>query len=90
MGAPSQVAFDRRQMDNGHIDLNRLLDMLPAAAYTCDAEGLITYFNERAGQLWGRAPRLNDRRIVSAARFASSRSTAKRSATTSAGWRWLA
>jgi PAS domain S-box-containing protein len=37
-----------------------LLEKLPAAAYTCDAEGLITYFNQQAVQLWGRAPNLND------------------------------
>jgi two-component system, chemotaxis family, CheB/CheR fusion protein len=42
------------------IELNRLLDRLPAAAYTCDAEGFITYFNDRAVELWGRAPKLND------------------------------
>jgi PAS domain S-box-containing protein len=38
----------------------RLLDTLPVAAYTCDAEGLITYFNERAVEAWGGAPTLND------------------------------
>src|SRR5262245_8942025 len=35
----------------------RLLDGLPAAAYVCDADGLITFFNEKARALWGRAPR---------------------------------
>jgi PAS domain S-box-containing protein len=38
----------------------RLLENLPAAAYTCDAEGVITYYNPQAVQLWGRAPKLND------------------------------
>jgi len=38
----------------------RLLEVLPAAAYTCDAEGLVTYFNQRAVELWGREPRVND------------------------------
>jgi two-component system sensor kinase FixL len=38
----------------------RLLDVVPAAAYTCDADGLITYFNERAVEVWGRAPKLHD------------------------------
>lgn len=38
----------------------RLLDKLPAGAYLCDADGLITYFNEHAVQVWGRAPNLND------------------------------
>jgi len=37
-----------------------LLEKLPAAAYTCDADGLITYFNRRAVEVWGRAPKLND------------------------------
>ncbi len=38
--------------------LRRILDRLPTAAYACDAHGLITYFNPRAAELWGRAPRL--------------------------------
>jgi PAS domain S-box-containing protein len=38
----------------------QMLAKLPAAAYTCDGEGLVTYFNERATQVWGRAPKLND------------------------------
>jgi len=37
-----------------------LLAVLPAAAYTCDADGLITYFNQRAVDTWGRQPKLND------------------------------
>ena len=37
-----------------------LLEKLPAAAYTCDAEGLITYYNQRAVEMWGREPKLND------------------------------
>jgi len=50
----------RRLRMQGEINFRRLLDVLPAAAYTCDREGLITYFNQRAAQLWGRAPNLND------------------------------
>src|SRR5262245_8312028 len=37
-----------------------LLERLPAAAYACDSEGLITYFNRQAVRLWGREPKLND------------------------------
>jgi PAS domain S-box-containing protein len=37
-----------------------LLDSLPVGAYTCDADGLLTYFNERAVEAWGRTPKLND------------------------------
>jgi two-component system CheB/CheR fusion protein len=42
------------------LELNVFLDKLPAAAYLCDAEGYITYYNQRAVELWGRAPKLND------------------------------
>ncbi|HXG66166.1 MAG TPA: PAS domain S-box protein, partial [Blastocatellia bacterium] len=45
---------------NGALEFRRLLEKLPAAAYICDADGLITYFNERAAELWGREPKLND------------------------------
>jgi PAS domain S-box-containing protein len=41
-------------------EFHRLLDVLPAGAYTCDADGLITYFNQHAVALWGRTPALND------------------------------
>ena len=41
-------------------ELHRLLETLPAAAYTCDPDGLITYFNPHALELWGREPKLND------------------------------
>jgi signal transduction histidine kinase len=37
----------------------RLLEKLPAGAYTCDPDGLITYFNPQAVELWGRTPKLN-------------------------------
>jgi PAS domain S-box-containing protein len=37
-----------------------VLERLPAAAYTCDAEGRLTAFNERAAALWGRHPKLGD------------------------------
>ncbi|MGD9724489.1 MAG: PAS domain S-box protein [Pirellulales bacterium] len=40
--------------------LRKLLDTLPVSAYTCDAAGLITYFNARAVDIWQRAPKLND------------------------------
>ena len=39
----------------GDLQFQRLLEKLPAGAYTCDAEGLITYFNKHAVELWGRA-----------------------------------
>ncbi len=44
----------------GELHFRRLLEKLPAGAYTCDPEGLITFFNQHAVHLWGRAPKLND------------------------------
>jgi PAS domain S-box-containing protein len=37
-----------------------LLENLPDAAYTCDADGLITSYNEQAVELWGREPALKN------------------------------
>jgi PAS domain S-box-containing protein len=44
----------------GEVEFRRLLEKLPAGAYMCDPDGLITYYNQRAVELWGRAPKLND------------------------------
>lgn len=39
----------------------RLAALLPVAVYTCEApSGVITFYNQLAAQLWGRAPRLGD------------------------------
>ncbi|MDB5337380.1 MAG: chemotaxis protein methyltransferase CheR [Planctomycetaceae bacterium] len=53
-GLPAE--FFRR--NNGE-EFRRFLEVLPLAAYTCDAAGMITYFNQRAALAWGREPRLN-------------------------------
>ena len=45
---------------NDELRFRSLLEKLPAGAYTCDPDGLITYFNQYAVQLWGRSPKLND------------------------------
>jgi PAS domain S-box-containing protein len=37
-----------------------LIEMLPVAAYACDASGRVLWFNRRAVALWGRAPRVGD------------------------------
>ncbi len=36
----------------------QLIGALPAAVYTCDAEGRITLFNDAAVKLWGREPEI--------------------------------
>ncbi|HEV3418208.1 MAG TPA: PAS domain S-box protein [Pirellulales bacterium] len=46
--------------NQSQMDLRSLLERIPAGAYTCDQEGLITYFNQLAVELWGREPKLND------------------------------
>lgn len=38
----------------------RLIQALPAAVYTCDAQGRVTLFNQAAVDLWGRTPVLGD------------------------------
>jgi PAS domain S-box-containing protein len=42
------------------LQFRQLLEKLPAGAYTCDAAGLITFYNQWAVELWGRAPKLYD------------------------------
>lgn len=44
----------------GESQFRRLLEKLPAGAYTCDPDGLITYYNPHATRIWGRSPKLND------------------------------
>jgi len=39
-------------------NLRSLFDQLPTAIYTCNSDGLITYFNPSAVKLWGRSPRI--------------------------------
>jgi PAS domain S-box-containing protein len=55
-----RVANERppRRVRQREAEFHRLLDKIPAAAYTCDPSGLITYYNTRAVELWGRAPQL--------------------------------
>lgn len=48
------------QQTSGEGLFHRLLQVLPAGAYTCNANGFITYYNQRAVDLWGRVPKLSD------------------------------
>lgn len=36
----------------------QILQGLPAATYTCDSQGRITFYNEAAAKLWGREPKI--------------------------------
>jgi PAS domain S-box-containing protein len=40
--------------------IENVLSVMPTAVYTCDEEGRITFFNQRAADLWGREPKLNN------------------------------
>lgn len=39
-------------------DYSELIEGLPAAIYTCDVQGIITFYNEAAVELWGRRPEI--------------------------------
>jgi signal transduction histidine kinase/DNA-binding NarL/FixJ family response regulator len=60
----ARYAVERRKAEetarHAQQQYQTLFESLPMAAYTCDASGLLTYFNQRAVQLWGRTPKLND------------------------------
>lgn len=56
---PKVITTGPLVFDN-ELPFRAFLERLPAGAYTCDADGLITYFNQHAVQLWGRKPKLND------------------------------
>jgi PAS domain S-box-containing protein len=58
------LAIERKQAEKALRESaarhRQVLSLMPAAVYSCDATGTITYYNERAAQLWGRAPQLGD------------------------------
>jgi PAS domain S-box-containing protein len=39
-------------------DATDLLELLPAAVYTTDAQGRITFYNQAAAELWGHRPEI--------------------------------
>ena len=43
---------------DGFFNGSALFEDMPAALYTCDAEGKITFFNQAATDLWGRTPEI--------------------------------
>ena len=46
------------QATQGEHRFHDLLDALPAAVYTTDSAGRVTYYNDAAAELWGRRPPL--------------------------------
>jgi PAS domain S-box-containing protein len=53
----NRMETDLRASEERH---RLLLSLMPAAVYTCDADGMITYFNRRAVEIWGLEPALED------------------------------
>jgi signal transduction histidine kinase len=41
-------------------NLRELVSAMPAAVYACDSDGVITFYNHRAVDIWGRTPDLDD------------------------------
>ena len=66
------------------LHLAQVLEALPAAIYTTDAAGRITFYNQAAADLWGCRPELT--RINGAAPGACTGRTARRCRTISARW----
>ena len=60
VGNVTALPMARAALQSSELQFRSLLDKLPAGGYTCDRHGLITYFNDHAVKLWGRAPKLND------------------------------
>ena len=60
-GTATDIDDQKRSLEDLQISEERyrnLVMALPAAVYTTDRTGLITLFNERAAELWGRRPEL--------------------------------
>ncbi len=41
-------------------NLRELVSVMPAGVYACDRDGVITYYNPQAMEIWGRTPNLGD------------------------------
>jgi two-component system, chemotaxis family, CheB/CheR fusion protein len=69
MSNPDMLAWMGRLVDggsSGKLQLESLIKALPAAIYTTDAEGHITFYNEAAAELWGRRPELGKSKFCGA------------------------
>jgi two-component sensor histidine kinase len=58
--ADKVVPFAPVQSRSAYAWGDQLLDALPIGVYICDRDGVLVRYNERAAELWGRAPALGD------------------------------
>lgn len=60
MQTKSLVSQHLAHLDATHNDdyYSHVLENLPAAVYTCDADGYIKFYNKAAAKLWGREPEI--------------------------------
>ena len=56
----TELARARHQIREGRHVVGRVLEALPVALYTTDAEGRLTYYNKAAEEFWGYAPKLGE------------------------------
>jgi PAS domain S-box-containing protein len=54
----TKITSQNTGSEDGIIPHKQLLEMLPAAVYTCDANGFITFYNKAAAIMWGREPEI--------------------------------
>jgi PAS domain-containing protein len=52
--------YVKRSLYETEENLRELVSVMPAAVYAFDRDGMITYYNRQAVELWGRAPNLDD------------------------------
>src|SRR5581483_6976199 len=48
-------------LTSDYLGESNILDLMPAAVYVCDMDGLILKYNEQAVKLWRRRPRQGDK-----------------------------
>jgi PAS domain-containing protein len=62
--AYQELAVDQQYAKHSLLEseenLRELVSSMPAAVYACDRDGIITYYNEKAVETWGRTPELDE------------------------------
>lgn len=60
MDKPEDISKIYNALLESEEKFRHLTKLMPVGVYTTDKNGVITFFNDSAAQLWGRTPRLND------------------------------